>query len=148
MRLDSLTSQRVNQDNRPNLIRKLVLGSTFFKRDGLYPTFWESLSHSTLSDMPQQLKDAYTKVAPNTNNLSRMYEKDKKRMLEFEDWKTEDIHSIYAPTLIMIGDKDVGRPEHAVEMFRLLSNAGLSILPGAHGAYIGSSIRNGTQQDP
>jgi len=121
----------------PDLVRKLVLGSTFFKRDGLYLTFWESLNHSTLSDMPQQLKDAYTKVAPNTNNLSRMYEKDKKRMLEFEDWKTEDIHSIDAPTLIMIGDKDVVRPEHAVEMFRLLPNARLSILPGAHGAYIG-----------
>jgi hypothetical protein len=37
----------------------------------------------------------------------------------------------------MIGDKDVVRPEHAVEMFRLLPNARLSILPGAHGAYIG-----------
>jgi pimeloyl-ACP methyl ester carboxylesterase len=121
----------------PDLVRKLVLGSTFFKRDGLYLTFWESLNHSTLSDMPQQLKDAYTKVTPNTNNLSRMYEKDKKRMLEFENWKTEDIHSIDAPTLIMIGDKDVVRPEHAVEMFRLLPNARLSILPGAHGAYIG-----------
>ena len=48
----------------PNLVQKLVLGSTFFKRDGLYLTFWESLNHSTLSDMPQQLKDAYTKVAP------------------------------------------------------------------------------------
>lgn len=120
-----------------NLMRKLVLGSTFFKKDGLYMTFWESLNHSTLSDMPQQLKDAYTKVAPNANNLSRMYEKDKKRMLEFEDWKAEDIHSIDAPTLILIGDKDVIRPEHAVEMFRLFPQARLSILPGAHGAYIG-----------
>lgn len=120
-----------------NLMRKLVLGSTFFKKDGLYMTFWESLNHSTLSDMPQQLKDAYTKVAPNANNLSRMYEKDKKRMLEFEDWKAEDIHYIDAPTLILIGDKDVIRPEHAVEMFRLFPQARLSILPGAHGAYIG-----------
>ena len=120
-----------------NLVRKLVLGSTFFKRDGLYLTFWESLNHSTLSDMPQQLKDAYTKVAPDANNLSKMYEKDKKRMIEFKDWKAEDIHSINAPTLIMIGDKDVVRPEHAVEMFRLFPHARLSILPGTHGAYIG-----------
>lgn len=118
-------------------MRKLVLGSTFFKRDGLYTTFWEPLYHSTLSDMPQQLKDAYTKVAHDANNLSKMYEKDKKRMLEFEDWKAEDIHTINAPTLIMIGDKDVVLPEHAVEMFRLFPHARLSILPGTHGAYIG-----------
>jgi hypothetical protein len=31
----------------------------------------------------------------------------------------------------------VVRPEHAVEMFRLLPHARLSILPGIHGAYIG-----------
>lgn len=121
----------------PNLMRKLVLGSTFFKRDGLYLNFWESLNRSTLSDMPQQLKDAYTKVAPDPGGLSKMYEKDKKRMLEFEDWKVEDIHSINASTLIIIGDEDVVRPEHAVEMFRLFPHARLSILPGAHGAYIG-----------
>ena len=66
-----------------------------------------------------------------------MYEKDVKRMVEFKDWKAEDIHSINVPALIIIGDKDVVRPEHAVEMFRLLQHARLSILPGIHGAYIG-----------
>ena len=121
----------------PDLVRKLVLGSTFFKRDGLYLTFWESLNHSALSDMPQQLKDAYTKVAPEPNDLPKMYEKDKKRMLEFVDWKAEDIQSINAPALIIVGDEDVVRPEHAVEMFRLLPHARLSILPGRHGTYIG-----------
>jgi hypothetical protein len=61
----------------------------------------------------------------------------KKRMIEFEDWKAEDIHSINVPTLIIIGDEDVVRPEHAVEMFRLLPHARLSIVPGKHGVYIG-----------
>ena len=56
-------------------------------------------------------------------------------MVEFKDWRVEDIHSINAPALIIIGDDDVVRPEHAVEMFRLLPR--LSILPGLHGAYIG-----------
>ena len=121
----------------PNLVRKLILGSAFFKRDGIYLQFWESLNHSTLKDMPQLLKDTYTKVAPDSNDLSKMYEKDKKRMIEFENWKAEDIHSINAPTLIVIGDEDVVRPEHAVEMFRLSPHARLSILPGIHGAYIG-----------
>ena len=58
-------------------------------------------------------------------------------MLEFKDWPAEDIRSIAAPTLVMIGDADSVRPEHAVEMFRLLPQARLAVIPGGHGAYIG-----------
>ena len=57
-----------------------------------------------------------------------MYEKDKKRMVEFEDWKEEDIRTIDVPALIMIGDNDVVSPEHAVEIFRLLPYARLSTI--------------------
>jgi pimeloyl-ACP methyl ester carboxylesterase len=127
----------------PNLVRKIILGSAFFKRDGMYPQFWESLNHSTFNDMPQLLKDAYNKVAPDSKDLIKMYEKDVKRMIEFRDWNPEEIHSINAPALIIIGDEDVVRPEHAVEMFRLLPNARLSILPGTHGAYIGEVTTGG-----
>ena len=58
-------------------------------------------------------------------------------MREFKDLRTEDIRSIKAPTLVMIGDADNVRPEHAVEMFRLLPHAQLAVLPGGHGAAIG-----------
>ena len=123
----------------PNLVRKIILGSAFFKRNGIYSKFWSSLNHSTLKDVPQLLKDAYKEVAPDPSNLSKMFEKDRKRMVEFEDWKEEDIHSIDAPSLIIIGDNDIVSPEHAVEMFRLLPHARLSIVPGIHGAYIGEA---------
>ena len=59
----------------PNIVRKIILGSAFFKRDGMYKQFWESLNHSTLKDMPQLLKDAYKKVAHDSNDLIKMYEK-------------------------------------------------------------------------
>lgn len=52
-------------------------------------------------------------------------------MLEFQDWRPEDLRSIDAPTLILIGDADVVRPEHAVEMYRLLPHGRLAVLPGA-----------------
>ena len=58
-------------------------------------------------------------------------------MVEFKDWKKEDIQSISAPALLIVGDADVVRPEHAVEMMRLMPNASLSIIPGLHGEYIG-----------
>jgi len=35
------------------------------------------------------------------------------------------------PVLVTIGDHDAVQPEHAVEMFRLIPNAQLAVLPGA-----------------
>jgi pimeloyl-ACP methyl ester carboxylesterase len=56
-------------------------------------------------------------------------------------WSSESIASIKAPTLLIAGDCDIVRPEHVVELFRLLGggvpgdNVGLptsqlAILPG------------------
>lgn len=114
----------------PDLVRKLVVASSMFKRDGLYPEFWESMKYATLQNMPAELQEAYLRVAPNPENLSTFHDKCVKRMLEFKDWRPEDIQSIDAPTMVLIGDADIVRPEHAVEMFRLLPHAQLAVLPG------------------
>ena len=121
----------------PGLVNKIIVASAFYKRDGMHPQFWEFMKRGTLEDMPQQLKDAYKQVAPDPNNLIRMFEKDRNRMVSFEDWKAEDLQSIQAPVLVVAGDRDVVRPEHTVEMYHLLPNARLAIVPGEHGEYIG-----------
>jgi len=114
----------------PSRVRKLIVASAMFKRDGLSPEFWESMKHATLQNMPKELQDAYRKVAPHPEQLLTFHDKSVKRMLEFKDWRPEDIQAIQSPTLIMIGDADIVRPEHAVEMFRLLPHAQLAVLPG------------------
>jgi pimeloyl-ACP methyl ester carboxylesterase len=114
----------------PALVRKLVVASAMFRRDGLPPEFWESMRHATLENMPAELREAYLRVAPHPEQLSTFHDKCVKRMLEFRDWPPEAIRSIRGPTLILVGDRDVVRPEHAVEMFRLLPNAQLAVLPG------------------
>ena len=114
----------------PELVRKLVVASAMFRRDGLYPEFWESMRHATPESMPAELRDAYLRVAPHPEQLTTFHDKSVKRMLEFKDWRPEDIQSIVAPTMVMIGDADIVRPEHAVQMFRLLPHAQLAVLPG------------------
>lgn len=66
-----------------------------------------------------------------------MFNKDKERMLNFKDWKDEDLVSIKNPTLIVSGDSDVVTPEHALKMSQTIPNAQLVILPGTHGSFIG-----------
>lgn len=121
----------------PEVVNKLIIASSFFKRNGIIPQLWEGLNNARLENMPSQYKEAYLKVAPNPDDLKFMFEKDRDRMLKFKDWNKEDIKGIKAPSLIIIGDKDVILPEHAVEMYRLMPNSELVILPGGHGTYIG-----------
>ena len=48
----------------------------------------------------------------------------------FKGYSAAEVKSIKAPTLIMQGDHDGIRPEHAVEMWRLIPKAQLAIYPG------------------
>ena len=48
-------------------------------------------------------------------------------------WPPEAIEAIEAPTLLIIGDSDGTRPEHAVEMFRLLGGGVMGDLAGLQG---------------
>jgi len=82
--------------------------------------------------MPLELREAYLKVAPHPEDLPTFFAKSVQRMLHFNGWTPEDIKSIKAPTLVIIGDHDIVRPEHAVLMFRLLPDAQLTILPGTN----------------
>ena len=124
----------------PELVNKLIVASSFFKREGMYPWFWDFMKNASIDNMPQGLKDAYLKINPDLQGLLAMHNKDAERMQEFKDWSDEDIKSIKAQTLIMVGDQDVVQPEHAVEMYRLIPNSRLVILPGKHGEYIGEII--------
>jgi len=114
----------------PEKVRKLVVVSGFFKRDGGYPGFWDTFAHVQLKDMPQELRDAYCEAAPVPENLQSFFDKCVERMRHFKDIPDEAIRGIAAPTLVIAGDADVMRPEHAVETFRLIPHAQLAILPG------------------
>lgn len=121
----------------PEIVNKIILGSTLAKRNGVPEQFWGFMKQARLENMPQQLKEAYKQVAPDSNGLQVMHDKDAKRVINFKDITDEKISSIKAPTLIIIGDKDVITPEHALEMHQLIANSQLAIIPGAHGEYIG-----------
>lgn len=121
----------------PKIVHKLILASTFYKREGLMPGFFDGMKQATLAVMPQPLKDAFLQIHPDTNKLLTMFNKDKERMLQFKDWTDETMRSIKAPTLLINGDRDVILADHAVAMSKLISNSRLMILPAQHGSYIG-----------
>lgn len=121
----------------PEIVDKIVLGSALAKRNGVPEWFWDFMKQAKLENMPEQLKTAYKQVAPDTSGLQLMHDRDAKRMVNFKDIPDEQIKSIKAPTLIIIADKDVITPEHAIELHRQIANSELAIIPGGHGEYIG-----------
>ncbi|MES1215512.1 MAG: alpha/beta hydrolase [Bacteroidota bacterium] len=129
----------------PELVRKIIVASAFYKREGMFPGFFEMMEKATLKDMPPLLQEYYKKVAPDSNGLIKMFEKDRARMVGFKDWDDSAIQSIQAPAFVINSDQDVASIEHVTKMFRLFHHAKLSILPGLHGGYIGE-VTTGMEQ--
>lgn len=123
----------------PQIVGKLILASTFYKSEGLISGFFDGMKQATIDAMPKILQDAFLQINPERDKLMTMFNKDKERMLQFKNWKDEDISSIKMPTLIINGDHDVILTNHAMEMSGLIKNSRLMILPATHGSYIGVS---------
>jgi pimeloyl-ACP methyl ester carboxylesterase len=124
----------------PRLVRKLVFASSFTRRDGAQPQLWEFMERADFSNMPEALKTAFLRVNPDARQLRVMHDKDAARMQSFQDVPDAMVAAITAQTLIVAGDRDVVKPEHAVELARLIPGARLLILPGGHGDYLGEAI--------
>lgn len=126
----------------PELVRKLVLASVSYNSGGLHPGLaagMEKLEPEHLAGSPFQ--EEYARVAPEPENWPVLISKIKQLDSKIQDWLPGDIQAIKAPTLLLLGDSDIIRPEHTVELFRLLGGgvAGdivglpksqLAILPG------------------
>jgi pimeloyl-ACP methyl ester carboxylesterase len=131
----------------PELARKLILsGGTSYKLEGLHPElsmgseeFTPEMQAAALEGSPFQV--AYARLAPNPNDWMMLVTKKMEHDRLWKGWSDETIASIQAPALLIIGDSDIVRPEHTVEMFRLLGGgvpgdltglpkSQLAILPG------------------
>jgi pimeloyl-ACP methyl ester carboxylesterase len=98
------------------------------------------MKQADISNMPQPLKDAFLKVTPDEKRLKTMHDKDAARMNNFKDVPDDLVRSVKAPTLIVLGDQDVVKLDHAVELTRLITGSRLLVLPGGHGDYLGEAV--------
>jgi len=116
----------------PALVRKLVwAGGTSYRRDGLYPellTAGETMKPEDLDGSPFQL--AYERCAPHPEQWHSLVAKIADLDRAPLGWPPEVIASVKVPTLLIIGDSDIVRPEHVIEMFRLLGGGVVGDLVG------------------
>ena len=119
-----------------------MAASASYTSDGVYPevlAMIETITPEAFTGTPWF--EEYARVAPNPDDFPTLVAKLKRLDAEVFAWPPETIRAIAAPTLLIIGDSDVIRLEHAVELFRLrgggvpgdldgLPNARLAVLPG------------------
>ena len=104
----------------PELVRTLVVAGANYSTDGLFPesrAVIESLTPEMFAGSPPEF--AYQEVAPHPDGFPALVDKIVALESSFPGWREDDLGAIAAPALLIYGDSDL-RPEHAVQLFRLL----------------------------
>jgi pimeloyl-ACP methyl ester carboxylesterase len=104
----------------PGVVRKLVLASTPFKRDGWYPEQVAVMRATSVEGFAQTpLPEEYRKVSPRPEAWPTVVAKVRELITSDYDW-AEDVAALKTPVLLLVGDGDSLRLEHMVEFFGLL----------------------------
>jgi pimeloyl-ACP methyl ester carboxylesterase len=131
----------------PRLVRRLVIASIPYRRDGWYPESLAGMDQmgAQLAGMLMQspVYDSYARVAPRAEDFPVLLDKTGELLRRDFDWSAE-IAAITAPVMLVYADADAVRPAHIVEFYALLGGglrdanwdgslrpvARLAVLPG------------------
>ncbi|WP_232661809.1 alpha/beta fold hydrolase [Pseudonocardia sp. TRM90224] len=113
----------------PDLVRKLVVASAAFDKAGYYPGVLEGIAAMSPDNFAGSgLPEIYASVAPDPGAWTGLVEKVKQLDLQFQGVPPEQIASIAAATLVIVGDSDDVSIAHAARLFELLGGG----TPGDH----------------
>ena len=134
--------------DRPELVDRLVFaGGASFDPDGEYPELqagFESFDAHQLDG--SRWHEAYRRVAPDPDAWTSLVVKLNELDRSGHSWSREQLAGMQTPTLLINGDADIVRPEHVVEMFRLLGGGvpgGLVELPQSQLALLPGTSHEG-----
>jgi pimeloyl-ACP methyl ester carboxylesterase len=144
----------------PELVRKLVVVSAPFRRDGFYPEVLAAMAQMGPAAAESMKQSPLSQLYPNVN-WARLFTKLGDLLRKDYDWSKE-VAAIKSPTMIVFADADAVRPAHIVEFFGLLGGghkdagfdgsgrpvAQLAILPGLTHYNISSSLALATAVTP
>ncbi|MEH6307743.1 alpha/beta hydrolase [Olivibacter sp. CPCC 100613] len=134
----------------PKQVKKLVIISGAYKNDGWWPETEESFATMNAAMFKgSPLEEAYKSLSPHPEKFEEFFTKTMSIDLKPYDW-TEDVRKMTIPILMLIGDSDGIRYEHANELMRMkggakmgdfgeMSTSRMAVLPGT--THIGMMTR-------
>jgi pimeloyl-ACP methyl ester carboxylesterase len=120
--------------DHPDRVGRIVLVSVGYAPDGFHAEISDPAQHATSTRMPtaedfRQMREAYYRLAPGPGDFDFLAARG--GQAGSRGWTAAELGRISAPTLLVFGDHDFFRLEHAVEMHALIPGAQLAVLPGA-----------------
>jgi pimeloyl-ACP methyl ester carboxylesterase len=88
----------------------------------------------------QAMRDAYVAVAPDPAHFEEAAARTSAMVHEFRGL-TDELRSLQAPTMLIFGDRDFSPMPDVMELFELVPNAQLAVLPGT--THVGVARRSG-----
>jgi pimeloyl-ACP methyl ester carboxylesterase len=124
----------------PSRVGKLIVASA----DAHRPPGRESAplddDRMPTADDFQAMRDAYVAVAPDPAHFDEFAARTSTMVHEFPGW-TDELRALQAPTLLVFGDRDFSPLPDVVELFDLLPDVQLAVLPGT--THVGVMRRSG-----
>jgi pimeloyl-ACP methyl ester carboxylesterase len=104
----------------PTLVNKLVSLSATYRRDGWYPSVFKAIEGLRAKDFAgTPVEKAFMEHTPDAKGFDAYLEKMKVLNIDDQNISDEEMRSISAKTMVIIGDADGVKPEHAMTMFKL-----------------------------
>ena len=122
--------------DHPDRVGRLILVSVSYASDGYYPEISDPAQHATSTRMPteedfRQMREAYERLAPDPGHFEAFAAKVSHAAGSVPGWTPAELAGISVATMLVVGDHDFVRLEHAVQMHALIPGAQLAVLPGA-----------------
>ncbi|ACL16452.1 alpha/beta fold hydrolase [Methanosphaerula palustris] len=107
----------------PEMVRRLVLASCPFAQDGFYAEMVPQQA-AVGSAMAEQMKEtpmyrSYLAIAPHPDEFPKLLDRMGAYMRTSYDWSA-DVKNLTMPVMLIYGDSDMIRLEHAVKFYQLL----------------------------
>ncbi|MBV8959652.1 MAG: alpha/beta fold hydrolase [Actinobacteria bacterium] len=117
----------------PAKVRRLVLAAIHLRPDGYHPEITAPEQNDWRLPTQEEFgtwQAAYEAVAPDPAGLFPFLDRLQPVVHDWTGWTDDEVRSITAPTLLVIGDHDFVRLDHAAEMLDLFPDSRLAVLPG------------------
>jgi len=107
----------------PEMVRRMVLASCPFAQDGFYAEILPQQA-AVGSAMAEQMKEtpmykSYLQIASHPEEFPKLLDRMGAYMRTSYDW-SEDVKKLTMPVMLIYGDSDMIRLEHAVKFYQLL----------------------------
>ena len=121
--------------SHPDRVRSLVAASASVRPEGLHEDLTDPARQATSARMPTQqdfldMQDAYRRLSPHPDHFTDFLATLSQSTADTRGWSDEQLATITAPALLVLGDRDFTTVEHGALMQQLIPGSQLAVLPG------------------